>query len=175
MMFVSLGIGTAIAVVLIVIVSVLTGGSVKNGTSPPALVGKTLPAIREASLAGPMISSPWSSRHATVVIFFASWCGPCRTELPALSKYLATNSLGRVTVLGVDAEDSVSSGRSTLAKDHLNIPAFFDPLSNVAAGNFLIGSLPDTVFVTARGVVQNMTIGAISTKQFAAGIAALNA
>jgi len=175
MMFVSLGIGTAIAVVLIVIVSVLTGGSVTNGTSPPALVGKTLPAIREASLAGPMISSPWSSRHATVVIFFASWCGPCRTELPALSKYMATHSLGRVTVLGVDAEDSVSSGRSTLVKDHLKIPAFFDPLSKVTAGNFLITALPDTVFVTAQGDVQDMTIGPISTKQFAAGIAALNA
>jgi len=175
MMFVSLGLGTVIAVVLITIVSVLTGGKVQNGTPPPALVGTTLAPLTESSLAGPSIAAPWNSHHATVVIFFASWCGPCKTELPALATYLSTHRLGKVTVLGVDTQDARAAGTNVVAKDHLNFSVMFDPLSKVAAGSFKLAALPDTVFVTAKGVVQNMTIGPITATQFAAGVAALNA
>jgi cytochrome c biogenesis protein CcmG, thiol:disulfide interchange protein DsbE len=176
MMFVSLGIGATIAVALIVVVSVLTGGSVKNATTPPpALVGTTLPPISESSLSGPSITAPWGTHHATVVVFFASWCGPCRSELPALSKYLSSHSLGKVSVLGVDTQDTRASGQSVVLKDHLNFPVLFDPSSTVAAGKFQLAGLPDTVFVSAQGVVQSVHIGAISTAQFAAGVSALNA
>ena len=175
MMFVSLGIGAAVAIALIVVVSVLTGGNVKNSTPPPALVGTTLPSISESSLTGPTITAPWSDHHATVVVFFASWCGPCRSELPALSKYLAAHSLGKVSILGVDTQDTRASGQSVVAKDHLDFPILFDPSSTVAAGKFQLAGLPDTVFVSAKGVVKDVHIGAISTAQFAAGVAALNA
>ncbi|MBW4030043.1 MAG: TlpA family protein disulfide reductase [Acidobacteria bacterium] len=176
MMFVSLGIGAAIALALIVVVSVLTGGSVKNATTPPpALVGTTLPAISESSLSGPTIAAPWTSHHPTVVVFFASWCGPCRHELPALAKYLAAHSLGKVSILGVDTQDTRASGQRVVTKDHLNFPVLFDPSSTVAAGKFQLAGLPDTVFVSAEGVVKNVHIGAISTAQFAAGVSALNA
>ena len=176
MMFVSLGIGAAIAIALIVVVSILTGGNVKNTTTPPpALVGTTLPAISGASLSGPSITAPWTAHHATVVVFFASWCGPCRSELPALSKYLAAHSLGKVSVLGVDTQDTRASGQNVVRTDHLNFPVLFDPSSTVAAGKFQLAGLPDTVFVSAQGVVRNVHIGAISTAEFAAGVSALNA
>ena len=175
MALVSLGLGVVIAVGLITLVSFLTGGKVTAGQSQPALVGRTLPTITESSLAGPTLTSPWTSHHPTVVVFFASWCPYCRTELPQLAHYLATHSLGKVSIVGVDAQDSRSAGRSTLAKYHLAFPAFFDPSSSVTAGKFLVSGLPDTVFVNARGVVTAMTVGVISPKAFASGVATLNA
>lgn len=178
MMFVSLGIGTVIAIALITVVSVLTGGTVQNSTpppAPPALVGTTLPSVHESSVAGPTIAAPWNTHHATAVIFFASWCEPCRTELPALAKYLASHRLAHVTVLGVDTQDARGAARNVVAKDHLTFPVMFDPQSTVAAGTFQLGALPDTVFVTAQGVVQHMNIGPITPAKFAAGVAALNA
>ncbi len=175
MMFVSIGIGTAIAVILIAVVSILTGGKVTNAPAPPALVGTRLASFSEAGLEGGTINAPWGAGHPSVVVFFASWCGPCKAELPALSKYLAAHSVGKVVVLGVDTQDSRGSGRNMVTKDKLKFPVMFDPQSTVAAGDFKIGALPDTVFVTAKGVVHAMTIGAISPDQFASGIAALNA
>jgi thiol-disulfide isomerase/thioredoxin len=138
-------------------------------------VGTTLSSFSQSGLNGPSVSAPWKSHHPTVVIFFASWCGPCKTELPALSKYMATHHLGKVTVLGVDTQDARGAGRNVVAKDGLNFAVMFDPQSTVAAGRFKISALPDTAFVTAAGVVQNMIIGPMTTKEFAAGVAALNA
>jgi len=176
MMFVSLGLGAAVAIALIVVVSVLTGGNVSSTTTaPPALVGTTLPSLTEGGLHGTTVSAPWNHHQATAVIFFASWCEPCKTELPALAHYLATHSLGKVAVLGVDTQDQLSAGQAVVARDHLTFPVFFDPASTVAAGKFQLGALPDTAFVTATGKVQDLHIGPISATQFAAAVAALNA
>ena len=175
MMFVSLGIGTVIAIILITVVSILTGGKVQNSTAtPPALVGKTLGHWTQAGLDGSMVSAPWNTGHATVVVLFASWCEPCKTEFPALSTYLATHSLGKVALLGVDEQDSRSSALAFLKKEHVTMTSIFDPQTS-AYNRFLLQGIPDTVFVTAKGVVQNMQIGAISTSTFAADVAALNA
>ncbi len=174
MMFVSIGIGAAVAVALIVVVSLLTGGSVKGNSPPPALVGTHLTSLSENGLTGGTLAAPWNAHHATVVIFFASWCTPCKQELPALATYLAHHNLGKVSVLGVDVEDSRPAAQATVKKYHLKFSVLFDPSSTVAAGRFKLLGLPDTVFVDAQGVVRAETIGAISTTKFAAGVAQLN-
>ena len=173
MMFVSLGIGTVIAVVLITIVSVLTGGKVKSATPPPALVGTTLSSLSEASLAGPSISAPWNSHHATVVIFFASWCGPCHSEMPKVANYVSTHAQGNVVVMGIDATDVRSSAQAFIRRDHVTFPVAFDPNNAVTTGIFKFGQLPETVFVNASGIVKQVYFGAISTGQLSAGITAL--
>jgi cytochrome c biogenesis protein CcmG, thiol:disulfide interchange protein DsbE len=175
MALVSLGVGALLAVGLITLVSYFTGGRVTAASAPPALVGRHLPAVTEASLQGPVLSAPWSTHHPTVLVFFASWCTYCKTELPQLARYLDSHSLGAVRVLGVDTQDTRAAGHATLVKYHLNIPTFFDPSSNLASGTFLVSGLPDTVFVNSRGVVTAMTIGPITPRAFAAGVARLRA
>ena len=175
MALVSLGLGAVLAIGLIALVSYFTGGNVTTPSSQPALVGKTLPTITEASLSGTPLTSPWTEHHPTVLVFFASWCTYCKTELPQLAHYLDTHSLGAVRVVGFDTQDSASAGRATWAKYHLSVPTFFDPAATVAAGKFSISGLPDTVFVNSRGVVTGMKIGPISPSAFAAGVSQLRA
>src|ERR1700722_19005683 len=90
MMFVSIGIGTVLAVALIVIVSVLTGGSVQNDdgqTASSELVGTTVPSFTLAGLNGGKVVAPWATGQAGVLIFFASDCGPCHKEMPKVATY----------------------------------------------------------------------------------------
>ncbi len=174
MMFVSIGLGAVIAVALIAVVSVLTGGTVKGaGTPAPALVGKTLAPWSQSGLNGATVAAPWDTGHPTVVVVFASWCGPCRTEFPQLAKYLATHRLGKVSLLGVDVQDTPAKATAFLQQNHVSMTSISDPQASVY-GRFLLSGIPDTIFVNAKGVVQGMTIGAISPAKFAAGVAALN-
>lgn len=176
MALISLGAGVLIALVLIIGVSEATGGHVTTTTQPnSALDGTTLADLHEGGLYGGTVSAPWSVHQPTAIVFFASWCTACRSELPALATYLRTAHLGKVKVLGVDVNDLRSSGQAMAKKYSMDYPIMFDPSTSLAAGTFKISGLPDTVFVNAQGVVKSVHIGEISTSQFAAGVAALNA
>ena len=112
MMMISLGIGTAVAIALIVVVSIFTGGHVTNGPSGPtnALVGKHVSSFSLAGLKSGTIDAPWKSGHAAVLIFFASWCGPCQGEMPKVAAYLRHHNEGSIRVIGIDSKDPRSRG-----------------------------------------------------------------
>ena len=169
MMFVSLGIGTAVAVALIVVVSLLTGGR----SSANALVGTEARAFTLPALSGGSVSAPYATGRPTVLVFMASYCAPCRAELPHLVSYLRDHSTGSVRVIGVDTSDQRQAALAFVHHDAVPFPVAFDPNSTVAA-SFRLAFLPDTVFVNARGKVANVVIGKITPQEFASDVAAIN-
>jgi peroxiredoxin len=177
MMFVSIGIGTVIAIALIVVVSVLTGGKVTSGGNSPkaALVGTQIKSFTLSGLNGGTQKSPWSSGHASVLIFFASWCGPCQGEMPKVASYLRTHSASPVEVLGMDANDKLVSAKAFIKKDDVTFPIAFDAHGSVTSGVFGFQSVPETVFLNAKGVVTDVYYGAIPKKRLIAGIKSLKA
>ena len=176
MMFVSLGIGTVLAIALIVVVSVLTGGKVTpNQTTNSALVGTHVNAFSLSGLNGGTERSPWSYGHPSALIFFASWCGPCQSEMPKVAAYLRAHGASPVVVLGLDVNDKRSAAQSFVKKDGVKFPVAFDANANVASGVFSFLGVPETVFVTAKGVVTKVYFGAIPVKQLAQGIQSLRA
>ncbi len=170
MMFVSLGIGTAVAVALIVVVSLLTGGR----SSANALVGTKADTFTLPTLAGGSVTAPYATGHPTVLVFMASYCAPCREELPHLITYLHDHSTGKVRVIGIDTSDQHASAIAFVHHDAVPFPVVFDPNSTVAA-SFQFQAIPDTVFVNAQGRVANVVIGKISPAEFASDLAAINA
>jgi thiol-disulfide isomerase/thioredoxin len=177
MMLVSIGIGTAVAIVVIGVVSYFTGGHVSpNGNGPTSeLVGKKVNSFTLTGLSGGHVSAPWKSGHDGVLIFFASWCGPCQKEMPEVAKYLHHHNEGTVEVVGVDANDARGAAKSFVTKSGVGFPVAFDPHSDVAAGIFKFLTLPETAFVNSKGVVTQIYFGAIPKNELAKGIAALRA
>ena len=174
MMMVSLGIGTVLAVTLIVVVSILTGGHVTNGTSQPPnqLVGKHVASFSLAGLNGGTIAAPWKSGHPAVLIFFASWCGPCQKEMPEVAAYLRHHNEGSVEVIGIDSHDTRGPAMAFDQKSGVAFRVVFDPNLKVA-NIFNLAAIPDTAFVNAKGVVTQIYSGAIPASQLAKGIANL--
>ena len=84
-----------------------------------------------------------------IVNLWASWCAPCRTELPAFQRFAA--SVGdRVLVLGVDTGDTRDHGAALLQDTKVTFPSLFDQDSALLSG---VGrsALPVTLFVDAEG------------------------
>ena len=177
MMFVSIGIGTVVAVALIVVVSILTGGKVSTVGGQPtnALVGKSVSTFTLGGLNGGTVLAPWATGHTGVLIFFASYCGPCKAEMPIVAKYLRTHNQGTVRVAGVDVTDQRSNGQQFVATSGVTFPVAFDPHAAVTSGIFQINAIPDTVFVNDRGIVTQVYVGAIPKDQLIKGIEALRA
>ena len=176
-LFISIGIGTVIAVALITVVSILTGGKVTSSGNAPnaALVGTHIKGFSLTGLNGGTEKSPWRSNHASVLIFFASWCGPCQAEMPKVAAYIKTHSPSPVEVLGIDANDPLGSGRAFIKKDDVTFPVAVDPHGSLTSGVFGFQNIPESVFLNAKGVVTDVYYGAIPEKKLAAGIKSLQA
>jgi thiol-disulfide isomerase/thioredoxin len=162
-------VGVVAAVALITVVSILTGGTSTN-SSTNQLVGEHMKSFSIAGLNSGKVAAPWVSGHPSVLIFFASYCGPCKSEMPQIAKYIRTHNPTPVDVVAVDAIDVRSAAQSMVKKDGVTFPVAFDPNGTVTTGIFGFGAVPESVFVNAKGIVTNVYFGAIPKKKLASGI-----
>jgi thiol-disulfide isomerase/thioredoxin len=94
--------------------------------------------VRLADLRGPAVINVW-----------ASWCDPCREELPAMQR-LADRTAGRLHVVGVDTGDARDAAASFGADKKVTLPTLYDR-DRTLVGALGRASLPVTVFVGAGG------------------------
>jgi len=103
-----------------------------------------------------------------VVNFWATWCPPCREELPALQRVAASES--DVVVLEVDLMEPGDKARSFL--DSLGLDRLQPVLDSDGATTRRFGvlSLPSTFFVDRAGVIRHLELTAVTEEQIRTGI-----
>jgi cytochrome c biogenesis protein CcmG/thiol:disulfide interchange protein DsbE len=87
--------------------------------------------------------------HPVVVNLWASWCDPCRYELPFLQRQ-ALKRGAQVAFLGVNSGDNPDDARALSTRFPMPYPSFEDPRQAVA-GRYGARGLPATAFYDARG------------------------
>jgi cytochrome c biogenesis protein CcmG/thiol:disulfide interchange protein DsbE len=95
----------------------------------------------------------------TVVNLWASWCPPCRDELPVVQQ-LADAAGDRVRVLGVASLDGASQTASFASDAAVTFPSAFDGDGEVMAA-LGINNLPYTLFLTADGSLAYLQVGEV--------------
>lgn len=136
---------------------------------PPPKPGAFAPAFSLHRLDGNGAVSLRSLRGKTVVLnFWASWCGPCKREAPALEQLWRQYRGKDVVVLGVDSGDSKSDARRFLSAHGITYPVVEDPNEAVSAGTYGLPGFPVTFVLDRRGrVVGDPVLGPISDKGYA--------
>lgn len=117
----------------------------------------SLPDIALRTLTGKPVSLLAYAGHPVWINFFATWCQPCKAELPEIERrYLADKSKGLV-VFGVDQQESAVAVRSFTSHFGVTYPVAIDP--GQAAVAFDLHTIPLSVFVDARGVIRYIRVG----------------
>jgi thiol-disulfide isomerase/thioredoxin len=95
-----------------------------------------------------------------LVNFWATWCTPCRTEMPMLDR-AGERLAGKVAIVGVDVKDNRSAAARFLDDRDIDYPSAYDPAASLRRAYGFVG-LPVTVLVGADGRVVDRVTGAVS-------------
>ncbi len=82
--------------------------------------------------------------------FWASWCGPCRQEMPELDKLYQRYQAAGFTVLGVNVETDTKAANKLLKKIPVNFPILYDTEST-ASKLFDVDAMPTTLLIDRDG------------------------
>ena len=91
-----------------------------------------------------------------LINFWASWCVPCRTELPLLQR--AADRSPRLAVVLVDERDDAAAARRFLRELDVRLPVASDPDASIGA-RYRVAGLPVTFFVRADGSIAGSRLG----------------
>ena len=159
---------TALNVVLaIVLVSRLTAAQhLISGAAVSSLVGHpapdfilttwnapTQPTIHLSSLKGsPVVLNVW-----------ASWCGPCNTEVPAFQAVWQQYEHAGVVFLGIDYQDTAGDAQRFLQHYNVTYPNGPDATGTISV-DYGVSNVPSTIFIDRAGTVVRKILGPVDTQ-----------
>lgn len=128
--------------------------------APSALVGKPAPEFAVESLDGRRISLADYRGKTLVVTFWASWCGPCRMEMPVLARfYRQTHKAGSdFEILAISIDETKDAAASAAKSLKIPFPVGMDSDSRVA-DSYGVESIPMLFVADKTGKVTYSNTG----------------
>jgi cytochrome c biogenesis protein CcmG, thiol:disulfide interchange protein DsbE len=125
---------------------------------PPAVVGKRAD-VASRDLAGRDVDVLARPARARVVDFWASWCEPCREQLPHLDRLARTYGDRGLAVYGVAFDEDRALVEAFLRATPVSFPVLWEKGGGAIAGRFDVTRLPTTLVVDAAGVIRSVHLG----------------
>lgn len=133
----------------------------KAGPYPGPAVGRAALAFDLRTLDGNSISLQSFHGKPLVINFFASWCDPCREEMPLINELASKSAKDGYTVLGIAVEDTRAAVTEFAREAKLVFPIALDLNSRVKRTYRIFGP-PATFFIDSQGVIRDIVLGPIT-------------
>lgn len=135
-------------------------GQTTGGPIPAPQTGFLAPAFELETLDGQIISSNDLRGRPLILNFWASWCAPCRAEMPALQAVAEAYRETGLLVLAVNAtsQDRPADVGAFVGQYGLTFPILLDREGQVGR-RYQVQSLPTTFFIGRDGLIRDVVIG----------------
>jgi peroxiredoxin len=139
-----------------------------TGPGAPA-VGRAAPQFALATVGGDEVDLAGLRGKVVLVNFWATWCVPCKQELPDIDAVQHRYTNAGFSALGVDNREPAATVSSFAAKTPVSFPLLLDPGNAVANAYRLLG-LPTSYLLDRDGIVRAIHPGPWSRKELQAAV-----
>jgi peroxiredoxin len=140
---------------LLLCATLLAGSSAATAAVQPAAAA---PDFTLRSMGGPNVRLAEQRGRVVMVNFWATWCGPCRQEMPHLNKLYDKYRDSGFVLLGVNIDDNANKATELAAKLGLKFPVLLDT-DKLVSRLYDMGSMPATVLIDREGKVRHLHHG----------------
>jgi len=150
---------------ILALVLFLSGCQLPAGSSQGTGIGSLAPDFQLESLDGQGVTLSELRGRPVMLNFWATWCPPCRAEMPWLEQIYEewTGKPPSVVMLTVNNGESPSRVRGFMETYNLSLPVLLDTDERVA-GRYGIRYIPTTFFIDEDGIIQQKVVGAFTGK-----------
>lgn len=124
------------------------------------------PDFRLSMLDGGSFSLAQHRGQPVIVNFWASWCAPCRAEMPELVRVYELYREHGLIVVGVNVttQDSVDNARRFVEEFRVTYPVVLDEIGTVSSDMYGVIGLPTSFFVNVDGNIQRTVMGEMTSE-----------
>ncbi|GIK37156.1 MAG: hypothetical protein BroJett011_09890 [Chloroflexota bacterium] len=146
-----------------------TGTSVvlsDSGKSDP-VIGQLAPDFTLKTLAGDQLTLSSLRGQPVLLNFWASWCPPCRLEMPDLVRVYETRRAEGLVILGVNVtfQDSTSGAQAFVDEFKITFPTLLDETGRVTTDLYRVRGLPTSVFINPKGLITRINLDPMTSGQ----------
>jgi tetratricopeptide (TPR) repeat protein/thiol-disulfide isomerase/thioredoxin len=123
------------------------------------LVGKAAPDFRLKKLGGGEISLAEFKGKVVLLDFWATWCGPCRAEMPEFEKLHQELSSKDVVILALDFNEPQETVAEYIKKEKYTFPVLLSEGTDVVSNRYGIHTFPTTLAIDKTGRVADEVVG----------------
>ncbi len=151
----------AVVFVSMLLWSCEAGNPLTNNTAQSLVVGQALPAITFTRLDGDGNEITLAAYRGKLVVLnaWATWCPPCRREMPSLERLSKTLDAERFAVLGVSVDEHEHGVREYLNDKAVTFAAFIDKDLKVVRDTLGIKIYPTTLLIAPNGTLIGEMVG----------------
>jgi len=133
-------------------------GELQNNENTGLDIGNQAPDFILKSLEGNNVQlSSFRNKKAVVVNFWATWCPPCREEMPAFEEIFLKNK-DKLVILGVDLQEKEETIKEFLLEIPVTYPLLLDPDKEVKE-LYNVFTQPVTYFIDKSGIIIDKKFG----------------
>jgi thiol-disulfide isomerase/thioredoxin len=122
--------------------------------------GGATPALKLPDLQGASVDLAAFRGKTVIVNFWATWCGPCREEMPSLAALAKRRGGGDIVVLAVDVGETRASVQRFLARNPVDLPILLDT-DGYAALAWKVEIYPSSFVIAPDGRIRQFIAGAL--------------
>jgi cytochrome c biogenesis protein CcmG, thiol:disulfide interchange protein DsbE len=166
------GLCSLLCCTFVLILTPTTGGSQHaqhGGQSFAPGVGAPAIAFDLKSVDGKPVGLATFRGKPLMINFFASWCDPCREEMPLINELAAKAGKDGYSVLGIAVEDTRAAILQYAQEAKLVFPIALDLNSTVKRAYRIFGP-PATFFIDGQGTIRDVVIGPITLERAREGL-----